>query len=171
MERCGRQIVYLRLEKGQQTQMQMRRGAYSSPHSNTCHDTSIPLCNRCPKFPFKRSMPDGLGKGSTIAGEGMKGEARRLEEGSREEREGRLSRNRETSGGCRRSGALLIAQAPRGCLRMIVAHFSIICSEEPSANSEPLFSLKEVIKRDNETGGVIMKALVYLGNSNRCASF
>lgn len=82
-----------------------------------------------------------------------------------------MSRNRETRGGCRRRGALLIAQPPRGCLRMIVAHFSIIYSEEPSADSEPLFSLKEIIKRDNETGGVVMKALVGLGNSNSCASF
>lgn len=95
----------------------------------------------------------------------MKGEARRIEEGSRGGREGRWSRNRGTSGGCWRSGALLIAPAPRGCLRVIVDHFSIIYSEEPSPNSEPLFSLKEIMKRDNETGGVIMKALVYLGES------
>lgn len=77
-----------------------------------------------------------------------------------------MSRNRGTSGGGRRRAELVITRAPRGCLRVIVDHFSIIYSEEPSPNSEPLSSLKEIIKRDNETGGVIMEALVYL-----CASF
>lgn len=90
-------------------------------------------------------------------GEGMKGE----EDGRREQgREGG-----KTGGGCRSSGALL-----RGCWKMI-AHFSIIYWEEPSDNSEPLFSLKDIITRDNEPGGVIVKALVYLGNSSSCASF